>query len=176
MRQFSVRAALAAAVVVLAASALPVIRQVRAADSTPVIKLDASNAGPRELEEQTEKSIVRDYGRAWNTLQTALDQNDASILEQYFAGVAKDKFAQAVAAQDQSGVRVRYLPRGHALRVLFYSSEGSAIEARDTAQLEVQVLDGGKLVHRENLSQSFLVLFTPAEDRWKVRLLESLPQ
>lgn len=140
------------------------------------ITLEASNAGPRELEEQTQRSIVRDYGRAWNTLQSALEHNDAEALQQYFVGIAKDKFSQAVAEQQKSGVRVRYQVRNHALQVLFYSPEGSAIEARDIAQLEMEVLDGGKVVHRESLTQPYLVLFSPAEDRWKVRLLEPLPK
>ena len=147
-----------------------------AADAGPAITLDAGHAGPRELEDQTQRSIVRDYGRAWNTLQTALDRDDAALLQQYFAGIAKDKFAQAVAEQQKTGIRVRYQVRSHALQVLFYSPEGSAIEARDTAQLEMQVLDGGKVVHSESLTQPYLVLFTPAEDRWKVRLLEPLPK
>jgi len=149
---------------------------VTAADSAPAITLDPGKAGPRELEEQTQRSIVRDYGRAWNTLQAALDGNDDELLQQYFVGVAKDKLAQAVAEQRKSGLRLHYQPRGHALQVLFYSPEGSAIEARDTAELEIQVLDGGKVVHRERLTQPYLVLFTPAEDRWKVRLLEPLPK
>ena len=156
--------------------ALRPLPPVVAAGSDPAITLDASNAGPRELEEQTQRSIVRDYGRAWNTLQWSLANDDAGALQQYFVGVAKDKFSQAVAEQKQSGVRVRYQVRSHALQVLFYSPEGSAIEARDTAQLEMEVLDGGKVVHRESLTQPYLVLFSPAEDRWKVRLLEALPK
>ena len=152
--------------------AAPVI----AADNGPAITLDASHAGPRELEEQTQNSVVRDYGRAWSTLQSALDHNDAAVLSQYFVGVAKDKFVQAVTEQQKSGVRVRYQARGHALQVVFYSPDGSAIEARDTAQLEMQVLDGSTAVHSERLTQPYLVLFTPAEDRWKVRLLEPLPK
>ncbi len=169
------RLALAAPALLLLLAWRP-LPPVSAADAGPAITLDASNAGPRELEEQTEHSIVRDYGRAWSTLQSALDSNDAGVLQQYFVGIAKDKFAQAVAEQQKSGVRVRYQVRSHALKVVFYSPEGSAIEARDTAQLEMQVLDGGSVVHREKLTQPYLVLFTPAEDRWKVRLLEPLPK
>ncbi len=172
------RLALAAAFGFALLGALWVMRPlpVTAADANTSITLDAANAGPRELEEQTQKSIVRDYGRAWNTLQSALEHDDAEALQQYFVGIARDKFAQAVAEQQKTGVRVRYQVRGHALRVLFYSPEGSAIEARDTAQLEMEVLDGGKVVHRESLTQPYLVLFSPAEDRWKVRLLEPLPK
>jgi hypothetical protein len=164
------------AVLLMAVAALPLLRRVAAADAASNIKLDVSNAGPREFEEQTQKSIVRDYGRAWATMRSALDQDNARILDQYFAGVAKDKLSQAISEQQRSGVRVRYVDRGHSLHALFYSPEGSAIQLRDDAQLEMQVLDGDKVVHSEQLTQPYLVLFTPAEDRWKVRLLEPLPQ
>ncbi len=172
------RVALVAALSLCLFAALGIMRTlpVTAADANPSITLDAANAGPRELEEQTQRSIVRDYGRAWNTLESALEHDDAEALPQYFVGIAKDKFAQAVAEQQKTGVRVRYQVRSHALQVLFYSPEGSAIEARDVAQLEMEVLDGGKVVHRESLTQQYLVLFTPAEDRWKVRLLEPVPK
>lgn len=162
--------------VMAAAATVPLARRMSAAGTERNIKLDVSNAGPREFEEQTQKSIVRDYGRAWNTLETALAANNAAVLDQYFVGIAKDKLAQAVAEQQKSGVRVRYVDHAHALQAVFYSPEGSAIEVRDTAQLEVQVLDGDKVVHSEEITQPYLVLFTPAEDRWKVRLLETLPQ
>ncbi len=163
-------------VILALCATVPLVRQMRAAATDRHITLDVNNAGPREFEDQTQKSIVRDYGRAWNTLETALENNNAKVLDQYFVGVAKDKLAQAVAQQQKSGVRVHYVDHGHALQAVFYSPEGSAIEARDTAQLELQVLDGSKVVHSEELTQSYLVLFTPAEDRWKVRLLETLPK
>lgn len=152
------------------------LSRVSAASADAAITLDAAGAGPRELEDQTQRSIVRDYDRAWGTLQSALERGDAGVLQEYFVGVAKDKLSQAITQQQKSGVRVRYQVRRHALKVLFYSPEGSAIEVRDTAQLTMQVLDGGKVVHSEELTQPYLVLFTPAEDRWKVRLLEPLPQ
>ena len=170
------RSLLLATLLMLGAVALPQLRRVVAADPQPSIKLDVSNAGPREFEDQTQRSIVRDYGRAWALMRDALEQNNSRILERYFAGIAKDKLTEAVKQQQESGVRVRYLDRSHALHALFYSPEGTAIEARDTAQIEMQILDGGKVVHSEQLTQPFLVLFTPAEDRWKVRLLEPLPQ
>ncbi len=165
-----------ATLLMLGAVALPQLRRVVAADPQPSVKLDVSNAGPREFEDQTQKSIVRDYGRAWALMRDALDQDNSKILERYFAGVAKDKLTEAISQQQSSGVRVRYVDRSHSLQALFYSPEGTAIEARDTAQIEMQVLDGDKVVHSEQLTQAYLVLFTPAEDRWKVRLLEPLPQ
>jgi hypothetical protein len=63
---------------------------------------------------------------------------------------------------------------GHQLQVLFYSADGSAMQLRDTAQLEIQYRDGSKVVHKESLSAHYLVLMTPAENSWKVRVLQEI--
>jgi len=47
---------------------------------------------------------------------------------------------------------------------------------RDTAQLEIEYLDGSSVVHREQVTQSYLALLTVGEDRWKVRVLEEVPR
>lgn len=141
----------------------------------PAVKLDPAGVSPRALEEQTERSLARDYGRAWQTLVQALATADASPLDEYFVGFAREKLEQAVRDQQRTGVRVRYLDRGHQLQALFYSPEGSSIQLRDTAQLEMQVFDGDQLVYIKQLIVPYLVVMTPAEDRWKVRVLESMP-
>jgi glutamine amidotransferase-like uncharacterized protein len=44
----------------------------------------------------------------------------------------------------------------------------------DQAQIEVQVLDGSKVIHEENATQNYLVLMTPGADRWFVRSLQPI--
>jgi hypothetical protein len=45
----------------------------------------------------------------------------------------------------------------------------------DTAQMEIQLLDGSNVVHSEQVNLHYLALLTPAENSWKVRVLESVP-
>jgi hypothetical protein len=45
----------------------------------------------------------------------------------------------------------------------------------DTAQLEIQQLEGSNVVHSEQVTLHYLALLTPAENSWKVRVLQTVP-
>lgn len=169
-------AVLLAGTALIASGVVPLLQRALAADATPAVELQSASAKPRQVEEATHKAILRDYGKAWQTLVSALEQNNAGTLDAYFIGAARDRLAARINAQKNTGLRTRYIDRGHKLEAVFYSPEGSAMQLRDTAQLELQVLDGRTVIHSETISQPYLVLMTVAENRWKVRALESLPQ
>jgi Rad3-related DNA helicase len=140
----------------------------------PEVRVDASKATPREVEEQTQQSIVRDYAKAWQTLEQSLEENRADLLVSNFAGYALDRWAQTVKAQKTAELSRRIVDHGHHLEVAFYSADGSAMQLRDTAQLEIQYLDKGKVIHKETMTARYLVLMTPAENSWKVRILQEI--
>jgi hypothetical protein len=50
------------------------------------------------------------------------------------------------------------------------------MELHDTARLELQVLDGSKVIHSEDATVHYVALLTAAENSWKVRLLEAVPE
>ncbi len=139
------------------------------------VKIDAAQAGPRQVEDQTQQSIVRDYGKAWQNLEQALEKNQPDLLGASFAGFARQRWTETVAQQAKAGISRKFVDRGHQLKVVFYSVEGSAMELEDAAQFEVQYLDGGKVLHSEQLTAHYLVLMTPAENSWKVRILQEEP-
>lgn len=141
----------------------------------PRIQLDTSKAGPRDVEDPTKDSITRDYGRAWQSLEQALEKNRPDLLTSDFVGYAQDHCLQTIKAQKAAGLSRRIVDQGHHVQVLFYSPDGSAMQLRDTAQLEIQYRDGSKVVHSEKLSAQYLVLMTPAENSWKVRVLQEIP-
>jgi hypothetical protein len=150
---------------------------VYAAEKTgPSVELNAEGAQPRQVEEVTEKAITRDYANAWKIMETALNENRTDQLGGGFAGIAQDKLQKRVEDQRASNLRTRVIDRGHKLEAIFYSPEGSALQVRDTAQLEIEYLDGSSVVHREQVTQRYLALLTVGEDRWKVRVLEEVPQ
>jgi len=142
----------------------------------PTVELNSSGAQPRQVEDVTEKAITRDYANAWKIMETALDENRTDQLVGGFAGIAQDKLQKRVEGQRASNLRTRIIDRGHKLEAIFYSPEGSALQVRDTAQLEIEYLDGNSVVHREQVTQKYLALLTVGEDRWKVRVLEEVPQ
>ena len=150
---------------------------VYAAERTgPTVELNASAAQPRQVEDVTEKAITRDYANAWKIMETALSENRTDQLAAGFSGIAEDKLQKRIEGQRASNLRTRIIDRGHKLEAIFYSPEGSALQVRDTAQLEIEYLDGSSVVHREQVTQKYLALLTVGEDRWKVRVLEEVPQ
>ena len=172
----STKAGLIAASLVLAVAALTSSFTVKAADAGPKIAFDAGAATPRQVEEGTVKAVTRDYAAAWKSLGEAVEQNRADLLNANFAGTARERFGALVESQAKNGLRQRYVDRGHKVQVIFYSADGSSMQVRDTAQVEIQLLDGSEVVHSEQATVSYLALLTPAENSWKVRVLESVPE
>lgn len=166
---------IAVAVMLLGGPAINVLADNKPADTKPNVALDFSNAAPRQVEDGTEKAVARDYTAAWQAMTQALEQNRADLLDPNFIGTAHDKLKETVQQQSQTGLHRRYVDRGHKVQAIFYSSDGSAIELHDTAQLSVQLLDGDKVVASKDLSQQFVVLMTAAENSWKVRILQEVP-
>ena len=105
----------------------------------------------------------------------ALDQNRADLLSANFIGTAGDKLTATIQEQTKAGLHQHITDQGHTVDAVFYSPEGSAIELHDTAHLQIDVMDGSKVVHTENATVHYVALLTAAENSWKVRVLEGVP-
>ena len=147
-----------------------------AAQDLPSVQLNADNGTGKSLEDLTRKAVARDYAKAWSTLGRSLDANRADLIEGDFVGVAQDKLAASVEQQSKAGLHRRYVDHGHKVDVLFYSPEGTSMQLRDTAQLEIQLMEGDKVLHSENVTRRYISVMTPTEVRWKVRVLQELEQ
>ena len=149
---------------------------VSADEGMPKVELSASNLQPRPIEELTSKSVPRDYALAWQTMAQALDSNRVDLISAYFTGFAKDNLTKRIQEQQKAGIHVRYDDRGHKLQALFYSPAGDAMLLRDQAQMEMQILDGDKVIDREQMNVQYMVMMTPGADRWLVRDLRAIPE
>jgi hypothetical protein len=147
-----------------------------AADATVQVQLNTTKAAPRAVESLTERGIVRDYRFAWNSMAQALEFNTLDPLEGPFAGEARKWLKDTVASQQRSGLSQRYLNQSHRLEAVFYAPEGDVMELHDTAEYQLQISDGGKVIHDEHVVKHYVVLMTPAADRWVVRQLQAVPQ
>lgn len=153
------------------ALALPLIAQ--AADQ-PSVRVEPPNLhGSRTLEAQTEKSVVRDYLASWDTLSKALDQNQAGLLSQYFAGTALDALTNTIAEQTRLGIHTRYVPRSHDLQIIFYSPEGLSIQLTDNVQYDEQIIQQDKVLATRPVERHFLVVMTPSQVSWRVRIFQA---
>jgi hypothetical protein len=163
------------AALLVAGMALILPHQQILADSQPSISINVQNAGPRQVEDTTQRSVARDYAAAWTAMTQALDQNRTDVLGANFTGTANDKLTTSVTEQRKSGLHQRLVDRSHNVQAVFYSPEGSAMELHDTAQVQLQLMDGSKVVHSEDATVHYVVLLTAAENSWKVRVLEAVP-
>jgi hypothetical protein len=141
-----------------------------------VVHLDASKAGPRKVEDATARRVVADYRLAWTSLAQAMEADTPDPVQGLFAGTAMKWLTDTVASERQSGLRTNYLNQDHKLEAVFYAPEGDVIELHDTADYQMQVFDNGKMIHDEHVVMHYVVLMTPAADRWVVRELQAVPQ
>lgn len=145
------------------------------AEPQPSISIKVQNAGPRTVEDTTQRSVARDYAAAWRAMTEALDQNRTDVLAINFTGTASDKLSASILQQRKSGLHQRIVEKGHDVEAVFYSPEGSAMELHDTAQVQSQLMDGSNVIHSEDATLHYVVLLTAAENSWKVRVLEAVP-
>jgi hypothetical protein len=162
--------------IILGIIALSIPLRVVGADTSPQVELDTAKAGPRAIESLTERSVLNGYRFAWENLAHALESNSVAPLNGSFVGTANSWLVDRVTAQRRSGLRARYLNQHHKLDAVFYAPEGDVIELHDTAEYELQILDGDKTVHDDHVVVHYVVLMTPGSDRWVIRQMQAVPQ
>lgn len=155
--------------------AAPLLKRILADTKPASMQIKFEAAQPREVEDNTQQAVARDYTAAWKALSSALAGNSTGPLNDTFTGFALDKLSHRIKDQQQNGIRTRILDHGHKVEAVFYAPDGSAMELKDTASIETQVLDGNTIIHSDQAQVHYLAVLTAAEDRWKVRLLESAP-
>jgi hypothetical protein len=146
-----------------------------AEDAAVQVQLDSKKAGPRAVENLTERGIIRDYRLAWANMSRAFEFDNLEPLNGSFVGEARQWLQQTITSQT-SGLSQKYVEQSHKLEAVFYAPEGDAIELHDTAQYRLQLFDGGKLVDDEPMVVHYVVLMTPSADRWMVRHLQAVPE
>lgn len=131
---------------------------------------------PRPLAEQTQQGAIRDYLESWKAMRAALEQNRPGLLNTDFVGTAKDRLTDTIHQQAAAGIHTRYVDRSHDLEIVFYSPEGLSIELTDTVDYDVQVFDKDKQISTGQVHARYIVIMTPAEVRWRVRVLQAQSQ
>lgn len=147
-----------------------------AAETSPQVTLNASKVNPREVETLTQRSIIRDYKFAWTNFDLAMESNSAVPLNGLFVGDANARLNAAVSSQKNNGLSSRYLNQSHKLEAVFYAPEGDVLELHDTAEYDLEILDGNKTIHSEHAIVHYIVLMTPGADRWVIRHLQEVPR
>lgn len=129
--------------------------------------------GPRPLEKQTETAAIRDYLQSWQSLRASLEQNRADLLVPDFVGNARDRLTETIQEQALLGIRTRYQDRAHDLQIVLYSPEGLSIQLRDNVDYDVQVIVHDRVQASQRVHARYIVVLTPAEVRWRVRIFQA---
>lgn len=146
-------------------------------DQPAAVKVEPiSLQGPRPLAPQTQQAVIRDYLEAWHSLSGALAQNRPDLLNSDFAGTAKEKLSGTIQQQIALGLRARYQDRSHDIRVVFYSPEGLSIQLIDNVDYDMQLIDHDKILTTQSVHERYVVVLTPSEVRWRVRLFQGEPE
>jgi hypothetical protein len=130
----------------------------------------------RQLQEQTSRAAIRDYLQSWEVLGAALEQDRADLLEPAFVGSAKDTLTATIQQQAALGIRTQYQDRSHDIQIVFYSPEGLSLELIDHVVYDIQLLDHGKATTTQRVNTQYIIVLTPAEVRWRVRVFQSTPK
>jgi hypothetical protein len=140
----------------------------------PVVRVERPDtSGTAALKDQTAAAAIRNYLQAWRTLSTALDQNRAAVLDQDFVGSARDKIAETIRQQGTQALHTSYRDQMHDIQVVFYSPEGLSLELIDHVEYDVQLFDHDKAVVTHHIKTKYVVVMTPAETRWRVRVFQA---
>ncbi|MGA2169054.1 MAG: hypothetical protein ABSG62_12655 [Terracidiphilus sp.] len=147
------------------------------ASAQAAVRVEPPNLqGPRPLPEQTGTAAIRDYLQSWQSLRAAFEQNRADLLDPDFVGTARDKLTDTIQQQVNLGIRTHYQDRAHDLQIVFYSPEGLSIELTDKVEYDVKVLDHERVKTIQHLSARYVIVLTPAEVRWRVRVFQAAPE
>jgi hypothetical protein len=141
------------------------------------VRVEPSNlSGPRTLEKQTSTAIIRDYLQSWQSMRAALNQNRVDLLDADFVGTAKKKLTETLDEQTKMGIHTSYQDRSHDLQIIFYSPDGLSVQLVDNVEYEQRVFDHDRLLTVQLIHARYIVVLTPAEMRWRVRIFQAETQ
>lgn len=129
--------------------------------------------GPRILADQTANAVVKNYIESWRSLRDALEQDRPELLNREFVGTALQKLTDTVQQQAKLGLKTRYQDHSHDIQIVFYSPEGLSVELVDTVDYDVQVSDKDKVLTTQPVHARYVVVMTPTEVRWRVRVMQA---
>ena len=132
--------------------------------------------GSRQLEPLTETSVVRDYLESWKAFRTALNDNAPQALAQDFVGTALTQLTGTIAEQSQLGIHTHYVDRAHRLQIVFYSPDGLSIQIIDQVDYDEQVMQGTTVLGTQPIHARYVVVLTPSQTRWQVRIFQAAAQ
>lgn len=141
------------------------------------VKVQPPNVhGSRMPDKLLQTTIMRDYMQSWKSLRTAFEQNSAAALNPEFAGTALTKLSATVAEQAKAGIHTRYQDQSHNVQIVFYSPQGLSLQLIDDVVYQEDIFDQSRQLTSQQVHARYVVVMTPAQTRWQVRLFQEASQ
>jgi len=143
------------------------------ASTEPTVQVaPMDSVGPREIEDQTRTSIIRDYLAGWKAMNAALSQNRPDLLDSAFLGKAREKLTGTIQEQQKLGIQTSYQAESHDIKVVFYSPDGLSIQLLDNVVYDVDVKKQGQSIGTSQVHARYVTVLSPTETKWKVRIFQ----
>ncbi|MFY9747802.1 MAG: hypothetical protein WA891_07135 [Acidobacteriaceae bacterium] len=123
----------------------------------------------------TQTAVVRDYLEAWRNFHAAFEENRPDLLSRSFVGSAHEVLDAAIAQQAKLGLHTDYQDRSHDMRIVFYRPGGGSLEIIDNVEYDQQTLDAHGTLAAQTVHAQYVVVLTPTETRWAVRIFQAQP-
>jgi hypothetical protein len=138
------------------------------------VRVEPANLqGPRILADETANAVVKNYIESWKSLRMALEQNRPELLNRDFVGTAHQKLTETIQQQAKLGIKTSYQDRSHDIQIVFYSPEGLSVELVDNVDYDVQVSEKDKVMATQPVHARYVVVMTPTEVSWRVRVFQA---
>ncbi len=141
----------------------------------PDTQWTASENPGRELDAFNREAIEKDYLDAWYVRHLAFDNNDHSLLDDYYTESAKENLTAFIEYNKQESIYTESTTLSHSLELELFSSDGKVIIFKDhDVRLYTRYFQNGDLIGSQNETATFKVVMLLEDGFWRIRHIEKL--
>lgn len=150
--------------------------EARTANYMPEVVWGPLNNEGRPMEEQTLNEIERDYLKAWQVRNIALENNSSFGVSDYYTDSARVKLFQILELNKANNTTIKSTTLQHHPSVDFYSADGKLVVLTDDAveRYEELYFDGNLLFSQRSTS-SYQIMLLLEDGFWRIRHLVEIP-
>jgi len=144
--------------------------QTLAATYRPHVEWDTMANEGRPMETQTLMEIERDYLKAWQLRNLALESNDPHGISDYYTDSARVKLYQMLDLNRASNTSIKTSSLRHHPTLEFYSADGKIVVLTDkNVERYEAVYSNDSLILEQKLTTSFQVMLLLEDGFWRIR-------
>lgn len=148
----------------------------RAANYLPKVDWAPLNNEGRPMEVQTLSEIERDYLRAWQVRNNALETNSTYGVADYYTDSARVKLFQILERNKANNTTIESTTLRHHPKVDFYSADGKLVVLTDENVVRHEhIHSDGKSILMRKTTPSYQIMLLLEDGFWRIRHLVELP-